>query len=604
MKMSSPYDSVDDPIELVMSEPCPACGAPISTLGLALLAEVVCPACGNTVTVRTRLGHFRLIKKLGSGGMGSAYRAYDEQLGREVALKVLHREISGSEEEQRKLAEEARRTALINHPNVVKVFNYGSANGQFFLAMELVPNGSLDDLITLQGRVPEMQVLNVAIQIASGLKAAQEVGLIHRDIKPGNILFADAHTAKLVDFGLALVMDEVAAQKGEIWGTPYYVAPEKLDGRDEDFRSDMYSLGGTIFHALAGRPPYEAETASMVALKQLQSHVVNLQSFAPDVSDETNYIVNRMMAKNPDDRYQSYDELIEHLQYARQKLAERLRNPTAVRNQPIQLESTEQKKATTLILLSVIGGLFLLVLFGYLNRARIAEALGLQVEILDSSLAKSTNAARQQAISGNLQSAIDTLNAALRNPNLPQPDKNWALLQLGIFYLLHDDSVNADKIIRQLRDEGLFSEDKKDEKLANFFPNMANFLLQKRRLSAGTLETYKQDDFEAFAYFVFGINNWYRATPTQGAEILETFLKTDPKGKWSWIAKYKPLAEAMVADAHEIQTLQETIRAARSPEQAKEAIAKIQESRKKLKTAKVFENKFNNAIKSLEKQIR
>ncbi|MCS7009284.1 MAG: serine/threonine protein kinase, partial [Chthoniobacterales bacterium] len=473
--MNSPYDS----LEIIISEPCPACGANVSTLGLALMAEVVCPACGNSFNVRTKLGQFRLLKKLGSGGMGSAYRAFDEQLGREVALKVLHREISGSEQEQRKLAEEARRTALINHPNVVKVFNYGSANGQFYLAMELVPNGSLDDLITLQGRVPEMQVLNVAIQIASGLKAAQEVGLIHRDIKPGNILFADAHTAKLVDFGLALVMDEVAAQKGEIWGTPYYVAPEKLDGRDEDFRSDIYSLGGTIFHALAGRPPYEAETASMVALKQLHSHIVNLQSFAPDVSDETNYIVNRMMAKNPDERYQSYDELIEHLQYARQKLAERLRNPAAARPQPIQLESTEQKKATALILLSVIGGLFLLGLVGYLNRTRIAEAFGLEVNVRDSSLAQATASARKQVTNGNLQNAIQILNTALQSPQLSQPDKNWAILQLSIFYILNDELSLAEKNLRVLKEQGLFSEGQESERLANFFVNMANFLLQK-----------------------------------------------------------------------------------------------------------------------------
>ena len=164
--------------------------------------------------------------------------------------------------------------------------------------MELAEKGSLDDLMSVQQRLSEAQVLGVGIQIAEGLEAALEHNLIHRDIKPGNILFADSQTAKLVDFGLAVVMGEVAHARGEIWGT-LHIAPEKLDNQPEDLRSDIYSLGGTLFHALAGRPPYEAETASTVALKQLMSQPVSLQAFAPDVSSETAYVINRMLAKTP-----------------------------------------------------------------------------------------------------------------------------------------------------------------------------------------------------------------------------------------------------------------------------------------------------------------
>jgi serine/threonine protein kinase len=151
--------------------------------------------------------------------------------------------------------------------------------------MELVDKGSLDDLMTLQGRVAEIQVLEVGAQIARGLDAALRRGLIHRDVKPGNILFADAHSSKIVDFGLATLHNQAIKAGGEVWGTPYYVAPEKLDTPPvEDYRSDMYSLGATLFHAVAGRPPYEAESASMVALKHLKSQSVSLQAFAPDVS--------------------------------------------------------------------------------------------------------------------------------------------------------------------------------------------------------------------------------------------------------------------------------------------------------------------------------
>ena len=194
--------------------------------------------------------------------------------------------------------------------------------------MELAEKGSLDDLMSVQQRLSEAQVLGVGIQIAEGLEAALEHNLIHRDIKPGNILFADPQTAKLVDFGLAVVMDEAAHARGEIWGTPHYIAPEKLDNQPEDFRSDIYSLGGTLFHALAGRPPYEAETASTVALKQLMSQPVSLQAFAPDVSSETAYVINRMLAKDPAERYASYPELVEHLSTPEPSCLSAARTPT------------------------------------------------------------------------------------------------------------------------------------------------------------------------------------------------------------------------------------------------------------------------------------
>jgi serine/threonine protein kinase len=197
------------------------------------------------------------------------------------------------------LKKEASITASINHPNVVKVYTVGQDRGLVYIVMELVDKGSLDDLMTLQGRVAEAQVLEIGIGIAKGLNAALQKGLIHRDIKPGNILFADAHTAKIVDFGLAVLQEHASTVAGEVWGTPYYVAPEKLDNQPEDFRSDMYSLGGTLFHALAGRPPFEAETASMVALKHIKSQVVSLQAFAPDVSSSTAYVINKTLAKEP-----------------------------------------------------------------------------------------------------------------------------------------------------------------------------------------------------------------------------------------------------------------------------------------------------------------
>src|SRR5262245_9057091 len=295
---------------------CPYCGVSVDITEREPLEIVDCPDCGQRFATTGQIAQYQIIQVAGKGGMGVVYKAYDASLDRYVALKLLKKSQSNDTQLIQQLETEAAITASITDPNVVRVFRTGRDRGRFFIAMELVDKGSLDDLIHLQGRVAEAQILEVGIQIASGLRAAYQHGLIHRDVKPGNILFADAHTAKIVDFGLAIFMAQEESVRGEIWGTPYYVAPEKLDQEPEDFRSDMYSLGATLFHALTGRPPFDAESATMVALKHLKTQAVSLQAFAPWVSNPTAHIINRTLAKNPANRYRRYDELIQNFAYA------------------------------------------------------------------------------------------------------------------------------------------------------------------------------------------------------------------------------------------------------------------------------------------------
>src|SRR5947207_8047003 len=199
--------------------------------------------------VQQNFDHFLVLETFGVGGMGTVYKARDTLLDRMVALKLLRKDLSGEKEHTLRLQQEARVAASVNHPNVIQVFSSGMDHDQFYLVMELVDHGSLDDLIEQRKRLPEEQVLEAGIQVAKGLRAAHTKGLIHRDVKPANILFADEHTAKIGDFGLAGVAAETAETRGEIWGTPYYVAPERLDNKPEDFRSDIYSLGATLFTA-------------------------------------------------------------------------------------------------------------------------------------------------------------------------------------------------------------------------------------------------------------------------------------------------------------------------------------------------------------------
>ena len=261
--------------------------------------------------------HFVLVETLGVGGMGTVYKARDTLLDRFVALKLLRQDLGTGIDHAAQLQQEARVAASVNHPNVVQVFSSGTDHGQFYLVMELVDYGSLDDFIEQQTRLPEEHVLESGIQVAKGLRAAHRKGLIHCDVKPANILFVDEHMAKIGDFGLAGIAAEGAETRSEIWATPYYVAPERLNNELPDFRSDIYSLGATLFHAIAGKAPIEGETNSAVALRELKNRPLDLRKIVPEVSEATARVFHRMLAPEPAQRFSSYDELVAELEGAR-----------------------------------------------------------------------------------------------------------------------------------------------------------------------------------------------------------------------------------------------------------------------------------------------
>jgi len=184
----------------------------------------------------------------------------------------------------------------------------------------LIDHGSLDDVMESQGRVPEHQVLDVGIQIARGLRAAHRKGLIHRDVKPANILFVDEQAAKIGDFGLAAFATQDSQSDSVIWGTPAYVAPERLCNQPEDIRSDIYSLGATLFHAVAGKPPIDSSTSSATELRELKQRPAGLRVIAPDVSAPTACVLERMIAPDPKQRFPFYDDVLTELDAARRAL--------------------------------------------------------------------------------------------------------------------------------------------------------------------------------------------------------------------------------------------------------------------------------------------
>ncbi len=528
-------------------ESCPSCGQSVDVSEQPPFSEVACPSCGATMRARIQFNNFTLLELLGEGGMGSVFKALDRNLERKVALKILKRDAGSTEVAWEKLASEARLTAAVNHPNVVKVFSFGEDHGQFYLAMELVEKGSLDGLMVLQTKIAEVQVLELGIQAAEGLRAAYEVGLIHRDIKPGNILFASPKLSKLVDFGLARVLDEESQESGEIWGTPFYVAPEKLDGRPEDFRSDIYSLGGTLFHALAGRPPFDAKTASMVVLKHIKTQAVSLQAFAPSVSDETAYVINRMLNKEPDQRYPSYDELLTHLNYARQRLQKKnagVHGVTGPRPAPIPATGGNRAALTALWVVAALTAIAAVagIYFAHSRAQRLPPA-GAPVRAEDTMLAQG----RQDLNAGRFGEAkAKFADAVAANPG--PATKSWALAQLGLSLVLLDDDVRAKETFARLEKEGLFDASLAAQPLGRFFVDLG------RRMAAGGVvpvsvgDTYDASDGEAFALLAFGVRDWRAGDVAAGGEFLERFDRCSPRAPARWVAGLKPTAALFLAE--------------------------------------------------------
>ena len=293
--------------------PCEACGCVMDVSMMQPFANVECPQCNTHNRVNVNIGNYVLSQRQGVGGMSLVFRAQDNTLGREVAIKILNESYSMDAKRIEQFEKEAQITAAISHPHVVRVYTVGQAYQRFYIAMELVPGDSLEQKMIDEGIMPEKDVLRWGREVCEGLSAANEAGLIHRDIKPGNILFDAEGHVKIVDFGLALVTQGGKAQAEEIWATPYYVPPETLDVLEEDFRSDIYALGASLFHALCGKPPFDTDSRSTIELKQIKMNLPPLKECAPDVSNATCSVIDKAMSFNPDDRYSSYKEFISDL---------------------------------------------------------------------------------------------------------------------------------------------------------------------------------------------------------------------------------------------------------------------------------------------------
>ena len=254
------------------------------------------------------LGDFQIEKLLGRGGMGEVYLATQLSLNRPIALKVLRPDLVTNQTYLSRFRTEATAVAKLNHANIVHVYTVGCIDQIHFIAMEYVQGTNLRDYILKKGALDLPLGLSIMRQTAAAIGAAGEVGLIHRDVKPENILVTTKGKVKVADFGLCRDQESGNAhvtQSGITMGTPLYISPEQAQGHAIDHRSDLYSMGVSFYHMLAGVPPFRADTALALALKHVREAPRSMLVYRPDLPVEIDRLVLKLMEKDPDDRYQS-----------------------------------------------------------------------------------------------------------------------------------------------------------------------------------------------------------------------------------------------------------------------------------------------------------
>jgi serine/threonine-protein kinase len=310
-------------------------------------------------------GRYRLEAKLGSGGMSTVYLASDDTLDRPVAVKVMHREMSEQEDQLQRFRQEARAVAKLTHPNVVSVIDAGEDGGYPYIVFEYVKGETLKQRIGRVGALDTQEAIAYAIEVARGLGVAHARNMVHRDIKPQNVLIDEEGRAKLTDFGISrqLEQDGVTAT-GRVLGTTDYVAPEQAMGKAVDPRSDIYSLGVVLYEMLVGQVPFHADSQVGVAMKHVNEELPDVQRRRPEASAAVALVVERATAKDPAERYQTIGEMIDDLETALEVEAARAGSTTGEATSVLDAVPPPQRKLSSgarwswaaIAILLVVGG--------------------------------------------------------------------------------------------------------------------------------------------------------------------------------------------------------------------------------------------------------
>jgi len=526
---------------------------------VAPFSNVECPTCGKHTRVKREFGPYTLVRRHAIGGMSMVFVAQDNTLDREVVLKILSEEFSADEKRIAAFEEEARITASFSHPHVVRVLRTGKAFGRFYIAMELVPGGHFEHQIRERGKIPEEEMLPLAIEVAQGLKAAHAAGLIHRDVKPGNILLDAEGHAKLVDFGLALVTQGGKAQAEEVWATPYYVPPETIEGDPEDLRSDIYAFGATLYHALAGFPSCDAETMSTEILRAAKKNVVPLGTADPTLSVATCAIVERAMAYDPKDRFSSYDEMIAQLEVALKRVKSGAAGATETSGSAAKRRA--KKKQGEVITLAVAGLVLLAAVSGgvwWVTRKDPSLDLKKPVALVNppiipestsataTDIAKSYREARAAVEARDFEKAAADFAKLLENPEVQEPTRTWAGVEAVVATYLNGKAGDARTQAKAASDHA--ESVPEESRIHGGVIKMLGKLPQLPAIPAKEIDSSASDAPHVMAWMLAGLKDWEQGLTGEAAGWFAAVAAAKVSADDSWLKIYQSIASDYLAD--------------------------------------------------------
>ncbi|MGV3659211.1 MAG: serine/threonine-protein kinase [Prosthecobacter sp.] len=596
---------------------CPVCQGQIDVTSLEPFTKLKCPFCGQMVRVRRRFDHFMIVRQIGEGGMSRVFEAEDETLGRRVALKILNRQYSRDAVRLEQFRQEAHITANVTHPNVIKLYSVGYDQGYFYIAMELVGGGSLEQRIKREGHLKEGEALRIGREVAEGLRAAQQLNLIHRDVKPANILFTETGTAKVVDFGLAIFANRGADHSGEIWATPYYVAPEKVIDNKEDYRSDIFSLGASLYHAMTGNPPHKADTNSIDDLRLIKSKRVALGDSGLHCSPRTEHVVNGMLSIQPEGRFANYDEVVDEL-----RLAEGLLDRKGVRRRLFSRRANLIGAIAAAIAISFGAGWLLRE-----GGERRATRAAIQISDEDardlSGGGVTLNAGKKPVSERFLEARKEMLEhfhftearhqfaRLIESKDAPQPTENWARFNAALCDIMRDNKGDKkDEVQAQF---AKLSSAAEVNGLAPFFARIKERMADDLALGTSLNSLgYKTNNEEILGYLLHGLVEWKFGDALLGAKELEFFQEhlddtrsvntATSASSLEWLSLYGTLVDYYKPDFA-------LVRAALKPRSSENiaeldiALAEVQGAKARLKTSGPFRGMIESLESGLQREI-
>lgn len=533
-----------------------SCGVLLRPPGDDVYMRVNCPRCGTENRLNCIFGPYILKELYATGGMSLIYTAYDTVLDREVALKLIKADHRDSEIQLERFRQEAEMTAKINHPNIVQVFGVGEAHGQYYMALEMVRGLSLEEKFRDHGKLSEKQAINYFIGIVNGLKAAASEGFLHRDVKPANILISDQDIPKVIDFGLALDKQEGLEEGKEIWATPQYVAPEILNGEPEDIRGDMYALGATFYHLVAGKVPGKGHKgATLKELISIKQKIPPVERIEKDLRRDFSAVINKCMSFYSEHRYASYEGLSNALRVIR------LTSRREERGKTTSLQSTKKifrAKSTGLygvLGLALLGGVSLFVL----NRdekqneggAKLIQvkSSALSESVFNKSLGKRIGEQYLEAhslLEGKKYKDAGAVLSALRDDDsTTEPTATWSGYEVAISAWLSGDRGGAEKALGALR-EHVIRRSSKNLEVPKILPLLAQLSSSESPELGTTLPSLSVDFLREFG---IALRDWEYGNNDEAVARFKFLNEAEEGAYGDSFVVYQKLIEDYLGDA-------------------------------------------------------